>query len=314
MVKQSLNQAKMVATREAYGQALTVLGQKYSEIVVMDAGTSNSTFSEIFAKKFPDRYFPMFIAEQNAIGVAVGLSKRGYVPFVSSFAAFWSRAHDQLRMASYSQANIKICGSHCGISIGQDGVSQMGLEDLAMFRSIFNSTVLYPSDIVSMTKLLELSYKLPGLVYFRATRAKTNTIYSPESQFTVPGFAVLKQSPQDKVAVIGAGITLHESLSSYEALKKQGINIRLIDLYCLKPIDNQALVQALVGIKQVITVEDHYPEGGLGEAVNSVLSQNNIQITNLAVNKLPKSGQPQQLLAYAQIDNQAITKTVKSLL
>lgn len=314
MVKEETKQENLISTREAYGQALVDLGKKHDHIVVLDAGTSNSTYSELFAKEFPNRYFPMFIAEQNAVGTALGLSKRGYVPFVSSFAAFWTRAHDQIRMASYSQANIKICGSHCGISIGQDGVSQMGLEDLAMFRTIFNSTVLYPSDEISTYQLIQLAFKLSGLVYIRTTRAKTPRVYSPKTKFTIPGFTVLQKSPQDQIAVISSGITVHEALSSYKELDKQGVKARIIDLYCLKPIDVQALVQALSGIKQIVTVEDHYPEGGLGEAVKSALAISQKDVYSLAVNKLPKSGQPKELIAYAGIDSHSITKTVQSLL
>lgn len=314
MTKATIHKPTLVATREAYGQALVALGQKYPELVVMDVGMSNSTYSEMFAKSFPKRYFPMFIAEQNAIGVAVGLAKRGFVPFVSTFAAFWSRAHDQIRMASYSQANIKICGSHCGLSAGPDGISQMGLEDLAMFRSVYGSTVLYPADKISTSQLMSLAYPASGIVYLRTSKIATPIIYSQQTKLTIPGFAVLKQSPQDKVAVIGAGITVHEALTSYQELQKQEINIRLIDLYCLKPINQQVLVEALGGIKQVITVEDHYPEGGLGEAVRGAISNSQINITSLAVTKLPKSGQPQELLAYAGIDHQAIIKAVKSLL
>jgi len=302
------------ATRQAYGQGLIELGNKHHNLVVLDAGTSNSTYSFLFAEKFPKRYFPMFIAEQNMVGVAVGLAKRGYAPFISSFAAFFTRAHDQLRMASYSQANIKICGSHCGVSIGQDGVSQMGLEDIAMFRSIYGATVLYPSDAVSTIKLMELAFDINGLIYLRTTRAKTPIIYNQSTQLTIPGLSVLKHNPDDSVAVITAGITLHEALAAFSDLEKRGKHIRIIDLYCLKPIEQKQLQAALGNVKNVITVEDHYLEGGLGEAVKTTLSGSGFSIKSLAVNKLPKSGQPSELLSYEMIDKKAIIDTVDSLL
>ncbi len=314
MTKTIDKQTNFLSTRQAYGQALVTLGEKYPDLVVLDAGTSNSTFTDLFMSKFPKHYLKMFIAEQNAIGVATGISKQGYVPFVSTFAAFLSRAHDQLRMASYSQANIKVNGSHAGVSIGQDGASQMGLEDLAMFRSLFDSIVLYPSDAVSTVQLVQLAYAIKGLVYLRTTRAETPLIYPKNTKFTVPGLAVVKQSPQDRVAIIGAGITLHEALCSYKILKQQGINVRVIDLYCIKPLEVKLLTKALTGIKRVVTVEDHYPEGGLGEAVQSILTNHFLTFKKLAVKKMPKSGQPQELLTDMGIDQKAITTAVTSLL
>ncbi len=305
---------KEMATREAYGKALVALGKKYRDLVVLDAGTNNSTYSLLFKENYPKRFFEMFIAEQNMIGVGVGLAKRGYVPFASTFAAFLTRAHDQLRMASYSKANLKICGSHCGVSIGEDGASQMGLEDISLFRSLYGATVLYPSDQISTYKLAELIYKTEGIGYLRTTRMAVPTIYNQEATFVVGGLQIVKKSTQDKLAVIGAGITLHEALKAYDFFLKKGINIRIIDLYCLKPISKEKIAKALVGIKQVVTVEDHYPEGGLGEAVRSVLPTGEIRQEVLAVNKLPKSGRPEELMAYENIDCKAIINKVNQLL
>ncbi len=302
-----------IATRQAYGETLVKLGKKYPKLIVMDAGMSNSTYSQLFKLKYPDRYFPMFIAEQNMVGIAVGLAKRGFVPFVSTFAAFLTRAHDQLRMASYSQANLKVCGSHCGVSIGQDGVSQMGLEDLAMFRSIYGSTVFYPADGVSTASLVELAYQTPGIVYIRTTRQSLPVIYDSKAKFAVGHVQIVKKSEADRVAVLASGITLHQALAAYEKLQKQGISIRVIDVYCLKPINQSVLLTALSGLKKIITVEDHYPEGGLGEAIRTALKPADYQMKSLSVNQLPKSGQPIELLAYEKIDQEAIIKTVRTL-
>jgi len=302
------------ATRQAYGEALVVLGKKYQNLVVLDAGTRNSTYTELFKKAYPERFFEMFIAEQNMAGAGLGLSKSGYVVFMSTFAAFLTRAHDQLRMASYSNANIKICGSHAGVSIGEDGVSQMGLEDLAMFRSLFGSVVFYPSDMVSMAKLTELSYKTKGLVYLRSTRAPTPIIYSPDTVFEVGGLKVLRKSSQDQIAIIGAGITLFEALKAYGELEKIGVKARIIDLYCLKPLKKKKLIEAFGSLKKIMTVEDHYLEGGLGEAVNSVLVNNKVEVINLAVKKLPRSGSLAELLSYEEIDCASILRHVKKMI
>ena len=313
MIKSNEVKTKLVASREAYGQQLVDLGQKHTKLVVLEAGMSNSTYSELFAKQFPKRYFPLFIAEQNAIGVAVGLAKRGFIPFVSTFAAFWTRAHDQIRMASYSQANLKICGSHAGLSAGPDGISQMGLEDLAMFRSVYNSIILCPSDSVSTAKLVELAYQTPCLAYLRTSKIATPLIYSANSKFSIPGLTVLKQSPKDTVAIVAAGLTVHQALAAHKVLSQENLSVRIIDLYCIKPINEKQLSKALTGIKQVLTVEDHYSEGGLGEAVRSALSNSSYQISSLAINQLPKSGRFEELMAFAKIDKKAIVDKVKQL-
>jgi transketolase len=234
----------LIATRKAYGETLANLIHLQPSLVVLDAEVSNSTYSEIFRKKHPERYFEMFIAEQNMVSVAVGLARRGKLPFVSTFAAFFTRAHDQIRMAAYAKANIKFVGSHAGVSIGEDGASQMAVEDIAMFRSLQNSVVLYPSDAISTLKLTELSAMHNGLVYIRTTRMETQVIYHEKEQFEIGGSKVLRESAKDKLTVIGAGVTLHETLEAYKTLKDENIEIRVIDLYSIKPIDKATLEKA----------------------------------------------------------------------
>lgn len=303
-----------VATRQAYGETLVNLGKQYPQMVVLDAGTANSTCTELFKQAFPERFFEMYIAEQNMVGVGVGLALSGQIPFVSTFAAFLTRAHDQIRMAGYNRANLKIVGSHAGVSLGPDGVSQMGLEDLALFRSIYRSTVLYPSDAVSTQALVLQMVAHRGLCYLRTTREATPVIYSPDETFPIGGAKVIKQSTSDKVTIIAAGITLHEALKAYDELKKRQINARVIDLYSLKPLDLKTLKQAAAETKMILTVEDHYPEGGLGEAVKSALVNEPVPVFSLAVNKLPKSGTPAELLHYEEIDSDAIVKHSFTLL
>ncbi len=305
---------KPVPTRKAYGNALAGIFSKFPNIVSLDGEVSNSTYSEIFKEAYPDRFFEMYIAEQNMVGTALGLSRRGKIPFVSTFAAFFSRAFDQIRMSQYSDPNIKFVGSHAGVSIGEDGPSQMGLEDMAMFRAILNSVVLYPSDAISTERLVEEAASHEGLVYIRTTRKETPIIYGPKDQFPIGGNKILRRSDRDVATVIGAGVTLHEALDAYEALQKEGILIRVIDLYSIKPIDGEALRRAVNGTKSILTVEDHYPEGGLGEAVRSVLSPSAAPIYSLAVRRKPKSGKPQELLDYEEISRMTIVKTVKDLL
>ena len=257
-----------IATRKAYGEALTAIAEKYPEIVSLDAEVSNSTYSEIFKQKYPDRFFEMFIAEQNMVSVALGMSKSGKIPFVSTFAAFLTRAFDQIRMSQYSMANIKFVGSHAGISIGADGPSQMGLEDIACFRSILNSVILYPADALATSKLIEKMAEYQGIVYLRTTRAETEVIYDDNDDFYIGGSKTLKSSSKDKVTVVTAGITLYQVLDAYQQLQKDGISIRVIDLYSIKPLDNETLLKAAKETQAIITVEDHYPAGGIGEAVS----------------------------------------------
>ena len=300
-----------VATRRAYGNALARLLPRYPDMVVLDAEVGNSTYAEIFKKKYPDRFFEMFVAEQNMVGAALGLARRGRIPFVSTFAAFFTRAFDQIRMSRYSDANIKFAGSHAGVSIGEDGPSQMGLEDIAMFRTLPDSVVLYPSDAVSTEKLVEEAARHKGIVYLRTTRKDTPLIYTESEEFPIGGCKVLKRSDRDVCAVIAAGITLHEALSAYEELLKGDIYIRVIDLYSVKPIDGSVLKDAVKGCASVMTVEDHYPEGGLGEAVRSALQGETIPIRCLAVRKMPRSGKPAELLDYEEISAKAIVRAVR---
>ena len=301
-----------VATRDAYGRALKRLYPQFPQIVAIDGEVSNSTRAEIFKEAHPDRFFEMYIAEQNMAGVALGLQCRGKIPFASSFAAFLTRAFDQVRMSQYSDANIKFAGSHAGTSIGEDGPSQMALEDIAMFRTIHDGVVLYPSDAVSTEKIVELAARHKGIVYIRTTRMKTPILYAADDHFAIGESKTLKKSNQDAATVIAAGATLHEALKAYAALKKEDILIRVIDLYSIKPIDAKTLQQAAKETPRLITVEDHYPEGGIGEAVRSGLGTVCVPLVSLAVRKKPKSGQPQQLLDFEEISAEAIIKAVKA--
>ncbi|OGH56432.1 MAG: transketolase [Candidatus Lindowbacteria bacterium RIFCSPLOWO2_12_FULL_62_27] len=302
---------KPTPTRKAYGQALVTAFKKYPNIVVLDAETSNSTYAEIFAQAHPDRFFEMYIAEQNMAGVALGLSRRGKIPFVSTFAAFLTRAYDQIRMSQYSRANIKFVGSHAGVSIGEDGPSQMGLEEIAMFRAILGSVVLYPADAWSAARLVEEAARHVGMVYLRTTRKETPLLYGPQDEFPIGGCKVLRQSDRDAATVVAAGITLHEALAAAEELRRDGTPIRVIDLYSIKPIDAQTLRKAAADTGHIVTVEDHFAEGGLGEAVLSALADTPVRVTKLAVRKLPKSGKPEELLDYEDISKRAIMQAVR---
>jgi len=308
---------KPIATREAYGYALKRLGAVNPHLVAISADVKNSTFSEIFQNAFPDHFYQGYIAEQNMVSVAVGLAARGKVPFADTFACFLSRAYDQVRMAAISRANINLCGSHCGVSIGEDGPSQMALEDLAMFRAVHSSAVLYPSDAISAERLTEAMARRPGINYMRTSRPKTPILYSKDEKFPIPGFKVLRQTAQDKVTVIGAGITLHEALKAAEELKSQGTAIRVIDLYCVKPIDGKALAREIGATNgKLVTVEDHWPEGGLGEAVLSALAQAGVAPSKsklLAVNGMPHSGKPEELVDAFGISARHITAAVREI-
>jgi len=301
-----------VATREAYGAALGKLAAVSAHVVAVDADVQNSTFAEVMRKQNPDRYFQGYIAEQNMVSVGVGLGARGLTPFVASFACFLSRAYDQVRMAAISRSNLNLCGSHCGVSIGEDGPSQMALEDLAMFRAIPGATVFYPSDAVCTERVMETMARTAGICFLRTSRPKTPVLYSNEETFPVPGFKVLRQSAADQVTIIGAGITLHEALKAHDTLKARGIAARVIDLYCVKPVDGAALgahVQATGG--RLITVEDHYPEGGVGEAVIGALAEAGLapaKYTRLAVREVPHSGKPDELVDAFGISARHIVK------
>jgi transketolase len=303
-----------VATREAYGNALTRIGEVDPRIVAMDGDTKNSTYAEKFAKKFPARFTECYIAEQNMVGVATGFGARGKVPFASTFACFFTRAYDQIRVAGISQANLKLAGSHVGVSIGEDGPSQMALEDLAMMRAIASSTVLYPSDAVSAEKLVEQMALTRGICFLRTSRPKTPVIYNNDEPFPIGGAKILRQNAGDKVTVVAAGVTLHEALKAAGTLKNEGIGITVIDAYSIKPLAKDAIRAAAQKTNNtVITVEDHYAEGGLGDAVAGELSADGIKVHKLAVTALPRSGKPEELLAHFGIDAAAIVKKVKSL-
>jgi transketolase len=304
----------LIATREAFGTALVRVGEVDERIVALDGDTKNSTYSDKFFKKFPKRSTECYIAEQNMVGVATGYSTRGKVPFASTFACFFSRAYDQIRMAAISMANIKLVGSHVGVSIGEDGTSQMALEDIAMMRAIEGSVVLYPSDAVSTEKLVEQMAQHKGVAFLRTSRPKTPVIYGNDEQFPLGGAKIQRQGAGDKVTVVGAGVTLFEALKAAEALAKEGIGITVIDAYSVKPLGKDVIRAAAQKTNNlVITVEDHYPEGGLGDAVAGELSVDGIRVHKLAVRELPHSGKPEELLAKYGIDAAAITKAVKSL-
>lgn len=302
-----------VATRRAYGNALRRLYPRFPAIVSLDGEVSNSTMAEYFAAAYPERFFEMYVAEQNMVGVALGLARRGKIPFVSTFAAFLTRAFDQIRMSQYSDANLKFVGSHAGVSIGEDGPSQMGLEDLAMMRTILDGVVLYPCDAVATERLVEEAAKHRGIVYLRTTRGATPILYGPAETFPIGGCKVLKRSGRDAVTVVAAGITVFEALKAHAELEKAGIYIRVIDLYSIKPLDAATLMEAARETQAVITVEDHYAEGGLGEAVMSALAAAATPVLSLAVRKKPRSGQPRELLNYEEISQEAIRARVKAL-
>ncbi len=312
-----------VATRSAYGDALKALGAARPEVVALDGEVSNSTFAETFAKAFPDRFFEQYIAEQQLTAAAIGLQVRGYVPFASTFAAFFSRAYDFIRMAAISRANIRLCGSHAGVSIGEDGPSQMALEDLAMMRAVHDSTVLYPCDANQTAQLVAAMADLKGIVYLRTTREKTPILYGPDERFPIGGSRVLRQSESDQVTVVGAGITLHEALKAADTLKAEGVNIRVIDLYSVKPVDVKTLREAASATGgRIVTVEDHWREGGLGAAVLDAFAGTDEQqpaspmptVVKLAVHHMPDSATPDQELDEAGINAPAIVAAVKKLL
>ena len=307
-----------IATREAYGFALKRLGAVNPHVVALSGDVKNSTFSEIFDDAYPDHFWQGYIAEQNLVSVAVGLQARGKVPFADTFACFLSRAYDNVRMAAISRANINLCGSHCGVSIGEDGPSQMALEDIAMFRAIHGSAVFYPSDAVSTERLTETMARRPGINYLRTSRPKMPILYSKDEKFPVPGFKVLRKSADDKVTVIGAGVTLHEALKAADQLKAAGTAIRVIDLYCVKPLDGKALAAEVAATGgRLVTAEDHWPEGGLGEGVLHALAAAGAppaRFKLVAVNGMPHSGKPEELVDAFGISARDIIEAIKGVL
>jgi transketolase len=305
---------EQVATREAYGAALAKLGAADLRIVALDADVKNSTFSDKFEKAFPDRFYQNFIAEQVMIGSAMGLAARGAIPFPSTFAAFLTRAADFVRMLAISNVNVKLAGSHAGVSIGEDGPSQMALEDLAMFRAQPDIAVLYPCDGVSTERLVAAMAAHAGPAYMRTSRPKTPVIYGPDETFEIGGLKVVRESANDVVTVVGAGVTLFEALKAYDQLKTSGVAIRVIDLYSLAPIDKKALTAAGKATRgQIITVEDHYAAGGIGDAVSEAVSEAGIRVHRIAVREIPRSGKPEELLDRYGISASHIVAAVKSL-
>jgi transketolase len=301
-----------VATRKAYGESLAALGGERGDVVALDGEVSNSTYAEIFRDAYPDRYFEMFIAEQQMIAAAIGMQVLGWKPFASTFAAFMTRAYDFIRMGAISRATLKLCGSHAGVSIGEDGPSQMGLEDLAALRAVHGSTVLYPCDGNQTAKLVRAMSDVDGISYLRTTRADTPVIYGPDEEFPVGGSKTVRSSDDDDVTIVAAGITVHEAVKAAGSLAGEGISARVIDCYSVKPIDAETLRAAGTPI---VTAEDHWAEGGLGEAVLAALadSDERPQVSVLAVRELPHSGKPAELLAAAGIDADAIAAAARKL-
>jgi transketolase len=300
-----------VATREAYGTALVRIGATDESIVALDGDVKNSTYSEKFFKQSPDRSVECFIAEQNMVGVAVGLGTRGKKPFASTFACFLSRAYDQIRMSAVSFADLKLCGSHAGVSIGEDGPSQMGLEDVAMMRAVEGSVVLCPCDAVSTERLVEAMARHDGISYLRTLRPKTPVLYGPEERFEFGGGKILRQGESDQVTVVASGVTVHEALKACEQLKDEQIGITVIDAYSIKPLASELIREAARKTNNVvITVEDHYCQGGLGEAVAGELAEDRIFVRRLAVTSLAHSGTPQELMSRFDIDAAGIIKEV----
>ena len=305
-----------VATRKAFGQALVAVGAR-TEVVALDGEVGNSTYAEEFAKAYPERYFEMFIAEQQLVASATGMSVRGYVPFAATFAAFFSRASDFIRMAGISQADIRLCGSHAGVEIGADGPSQMALEDLAMMRAVHGSTVLYPSDAASTARLVQEMANRAGVVYMRTTRGAYPVLYGPGESFPVGGAKVVRSSGADQVTLAGAGVTLHNCLAAADVLGRNGVHARVLDLYSIKPLDTQTLFQAVAATgDRLVVVEDHYPQGGIGEAVLEALSDagRSARVAHLAVRGLPGSGTPAELMEAAGISADHIVQAARDLL
>jgi transketolase len=298
-----------VATRNAFGEALAALGGTRPDVVVLDGEVGDSTRTGFFADAYPERFFEFYIAEQQMVAAAVGMQVRGWVPFAATFAAFFSRAYDFIRMAAISRASIRLVGSHAGVAIGKDGPSQMALEDLAALRAVHGSTVLYPCDANQAARLTVLMADIDGISYLRASRGETPVIYSPEEGFAVGGSRVLRSSPDDQVTIVAAGVTVHQALAAADELAASGIPARVIDAYSVKPVDAATLRRAAAETGRLLTVEDHYPEGGLGDAVLDALAGDgaeSLMVRKLAVRVMPGSATPAEQLAMAGIDAGAI--------
>jgi len=303
-----------VATREAYGTAITKLARSSSRVVALDGDTKNSTFSERLKDAFPERFAEAYIAEQNMVGVALGAASEGKIPFASTFACFLTRAYDFIRMAAYSKpGHLVLCGSHAGVSIGEDGPSQMALEDLAMMRAITGATVLYPSDAVSAERLVEAAAHTPGVVYIRTSRPKTPVIYGNDEYFPVGQSKTLRMSRADSVTIVAAGVTVFEALQAHDSLAREGISTRVIDLYSVKPLDEETLLQAARETKGIVTVEDHSIHGGIGEAVAAAVA-GRARVVLLGIRDTPRSGRPTQLMEAHGISARSVAEAVKQLL
>jgi transketolase len=302
------------ATREAFGVALEALGTVNSLVVGLDADVKNSTYTEKFGKKFPDRFFENFIAEQNMVGAAAGLAACGKIPFAATFACFLTRAYDFIRMAAISQSNIKLVGTHVGVSIGEDGPSQMGLEDIAMMAAQPGVTVLYPSDATCTYRLVEAAAAHKGMVYIRAGRPKSPVLYGPDEPFHIGGSKVVRLSPSDVLTIVAAGVTLFEALKAYDRLAAAGISVRVVDLYSIVPIDRTTLLEsARTTQDRILTVEDHYAHGGLGDAVLNAVGPEGIKVHKLAVRAIPHSGKPDELIDHFGIGARSIVETAKQI-
>ncbi|MFE4417089.1 transketolase [Streptomyces sp. NPDC056817] len=307
------DKGEKVATRDAYGQALAALGTARGDVVALDGEVGDSTRSEFFAKEHPERYFECYIAEQQMVAAAVGMARRGWVPYASTFAAFLTRAHDFVRMASVSGSGINLNGSHAGTAIGQDGPSQMGLEDLAMMRAVHGSTVLYPCDANQAAELVARMADLDGVRYLRTSRGASPVLYGPEEDFPVGGSKVLRSSARDRLTVVAAGVTLHEALAAADALGQDGIAVRVIDLYSVKPVDRDTLREAAEDTGCLLTVEDHHAEGGIGDAVLDAFTDGRPvpRLVRLAVREMPGSASPAEQLHAAGIDAESIAAAAR---
>jgi transketolase len=314
MAPPSYKPGDLVATREAFGMALVALGEADPSVVALDADVKNSTYTDKFAKQFPDRFFENFIAEQNMVGTAAGLAACGKIPFVATFAAFFTRAYDFIRMAAISESNIKLVGTHVGVSIGEDGPSQMGLEDIAMMAAQPGMTVLYPSDATATHRLVEAAAQRKGMAYIRTGRPKTPVLYGPEESFPIGGSKVVRQSPTDSLTIVAAGVTLFEALKAHDELQAAGIAVRVIDLYSVVPIDRTTLLDSARATQnRILTVEDHYAHGGLGDAVLNAVSTEGIKVHKLAVRQIPHSGKPEELIDHYGIGARAIVEAVNHI-
>ncbi|HZS12435.1 MAG TPA: transketolase [Nitrospirales bacterium] len=314
MAAPSYKSGDAVATREAFGAALAALGAANPLVVALDADVKNSTYTDKFGKEFPDRFLENFIAEQNMVGAAAGLAACGKIPFAATFACFLTRAYDFIRMSAISQANIKLVGTHAGVSIGEDGPSQMGLEDLAMMAAQPGVVVLYPSDGVATHRLMELAAAHRGMVYIRTGRPKSPILYGNDEPFKIGGSKVLRKSDADKLTIIAAGVTLFEALKAHDQLKAAGIPTRVIDLYSIVPLDRATLLESARATQnRMLTVEDHYEHGGLGDAVLGAVGSEGVRVHKLAVREIPHSGKPDELLDRYGISARVIIETVKKL-